>query len=199
MINHIEGVVKKVQGQFIEVDIGFIGLSLQVPDGSVFTAEQKNKIFIHMHWNQEQGPSLFGFATELDREVFLLVTSCSGLGPKIALAVLSGLGPQGFLGAITQGSESALSKVNGIGAKKAEQMIVQLKHKVAKLIKSGVDLGSEQGAINWNNVTEVLESLNYSRMEISTAMNYLREHYSGSEASFDQLIRYALSFLAKKR
>ena len=67
----------------------------------------------------------------------MLVIGCSGIGPKIALAVLAHLGAQGFVEVVSCGDERALSKVNGIGPKKAEQIIVQLKHKVSKLISSG--------------------------------------------------------------
>ena len=198
MIDQIEGTVKTTEAQRVVVDLGVICLALQVPDGSVFQAGTKQKVFVHMYWNQDNGPSLFGFHSEVERTVFLLIISCSGIGPKIGLVALAQLGPQQFIEAVQQGKDSVLSGISGIGAKKAEHIIVQLKHKVAKLIKAGIALEVAVGVQDWSNVMEVLESLNYSRMEVSAAMNYLRDKHACAQLPFDQLMRHALSFLAKK-
>lgn len=198
MFDYIQGNVVAVQEGSLVVDLGMVGLSVQVPLSGVYTIGSKVKIHVHMHWNQEQGPSLYGFATELEKTIFLLITSCSGLGPKIGLAVLAGIGAEQFLRAVQTGDEKLLSSVSGIGVKKAEQMIVQLKHKVAKLIKSGVALDKAEGAIEWQQVSDVLSSLNYSRAEINSAMSYLSKNCKDQSVPFDGLIRQALSFLAKK-
>ena len=198
MINSITGTIKAVHNGRITVDIGFIGLAVQVPAQGQFQVGQKISLHAHMHWNAEQGPSLFGFASELEKTVFLLVIGCSGMGPKVALAVLSDLGPERFLESIQAGDDRVLSKVSGIGPKKAEQMIVQLRHKVAKLVEQGLNI-SEGGSVSeWHNVSGVLESLNYSRAEVSGAMRHLRDNYTGVQVPFDQLVRHALSFLSKK-
>src|SRR5947208_8387380 len=127
MVHTIKGMVTGVAVQQIVLDCGALALTLQVPDEKVFALNSQLIVYSHLHWNQEQGPTLFGFSHEIDRTVFLLIISCSGLGPKIALAILAHMGVQPFLTAITSGDEQALSRVSGIGAKKAEQMIVQLK------------------------------------------------------------------------
>lgn len=196
MLSHIEGIVQPVDQNEVLVQVGAFGLSFSVPNSAAFEPGKSAKIFAYMHWNAENGPSLFGFATALDKTIFQLVISCSGLGPKIALAVLSDLGPQLFLEAISKGDEAALSQVSGIGAKKAEQMIVQLKHKVAKLLKSGIEIQASSALHDWNNMSQVLESLSYSRPEINAALGYVQEN-AQPNASFDQLMRQALSFLAK--
>lgn len=201
MLDYIKGSIKSISGDFIVVDIGNIGLKLGVASTGLFKVGQMVEFYAYMHWNQENGPSLFGFASELEKEVFLLVISCSGVGPKLGLAVLKDLGVSLFLDAISQENEKVLSKVSGIGGKKAEQIIVSLKHKVAKLIESGTivdQLGSSSEMSKLHEVSDVLKSLNYSRPEISAAMNYLGKNCAGPDCSFDQLIRQALSFLATK-
>ncbi len=199
MIHTIKGMITAVSGQQIVVDCGSLAFTLQVPDEKAFTLNSQLTVFSHLHWNQEQGPTLFGFSGELDRIVFLLIISCSGLGPKIALAILAQMGVQPFLTAITSGDEQALSRVSGIGAKKAEQMIVHLKHKVEKLLKSGIELGEQSQSLqHWNNVADVLTSLSYTRAEITRTMKYLGDMYTGQSIPFDQLMRQALSFLSKK-
>jgi len=198
MVDYIKGSIQSVNDDSVVVDIGNLGLKIHVPLPSAFKVEEEASLYIYMHWNQENGPSLFGFTSELEKTVFLLVITCSGVGPKIGLSVLLDLGPQAFLEAIQTGNDKALSKVSGIGAKKAEQMIVQLKHKVAKLAKSGI-LKSSGGTIGkMQEVADVLASLHYSRFEVNAAMKHLNDAHTGSDQSFDQLVRHALSFLSKK-
>lgn len=198
MISTITGLIKVVYDQSILIDIGSFGFLIQVPQGTVFQVGSTITLHTYLHWNQEQGPSLFGFASDTEREVFLLITSCSGVGPKIGLAVLAQIGSQAFIRAIQQEDVAALSKVSGIGAKKAEQIIVHLKHKVANLIKLGIQLDDGGDIESWNTIGEVLGSLNYSRTEINHAMKYLKQEHTSTQLPFDQLMRHALSFLSKK-
>lgn len=198
MMNYFSGTVKQISERAITLEVGGIGFGLQVPSGSVFLLDKLVHVFVYMHWSSEQGPSLYGFATELEKAVFILIINCSGVGPKIGLAVLSDLGPHNFLQAIQTGDEKMLSRVNGIGEKKAEQIIVQLKHKVGQLIKSGIDLTGAQRVSEWHTVVQALESLNYSRNEINNVMQYLQKNYGQSNCSFDQLLRHALSHLTKQ-
>lgn len=199
MIDVLQGKIITITEQRITVMTQGLGYSIFVPNSSHYRVDQEVQILIYVHWNQEQGPSLYGFLSEPERTVFTLMLDCSGIGPKIALAVLADLGPERFIAAVHTGSEKELSSVSGIGAKKAEHMIVHLRHKVAKLVKSGMQLGaSEAKVMQWQEVIQVLESLNYSKPEINSAIKYLREIYAEQQQPFDQLIRCALSFLAKK-
>lgn len=199
MISHITGIITHNTHKQVQVDTGVFGLCIQVPNSGHYPLNKAATLFIHMHWNQEQGPSLYGFSTELEKTVFLLLTSCSGIGPKIGLAVLADLGPERFLETVQTVNHSVLSKVTGIGTKKAEHIIVQLKGKVADLIKSGVDLGGAQHLTEWNTVVQALESLNYSRTEITHAMSYVQQQATETQQrSFDQLLRQALSYLSKQ-
>ncbi len=195
-MSFITGTVKNIKKQSISLTAGPIGFEIMVPNGSQFKMNEQNTVYLSMHWNADQGPSFYGFKTELEKRVFILITSCSGIGPRIGLAVLADLGAERFLGAIQTGNEKALSNVSGIGAKKAEQMIVHLRHKVAELIASGVSLRGAQSIAHWHTVSEALLALNYTRTEINRAISYLRE--SAEQKSFDQLMRQALSFLSKQ-
>ena len=198
MITVINGTVKAVKEQSIVVDVGAFALQVAVPQESFFDVGKQVSLAAYMHWNQEQGPSLYGFNSELEKSVFLITIDCSGVGPKIGLAVLASLGAERFIEIVQAGDEKALSKVSGIGPKKAEQMIVNLKHKVAKLLDSGIKITGSAQITQWQNIQEVLESLNYSRSEITVAMKQLRESAPDVQLPFDQLIRRALGYLAKK-
>lgn len=198
MINTLSGTIKDISDNTLTLEAGSIGFAIQVPQTSLFGIGQPAHLLIHMHWNQENGPALFGFNSSLEKTVFLLITSCSGVGPKLGMAILAQLGASEFLEAVQSANEGALSAVSGIGAKKAEQIIVHLKHKVAKLVESGISLGGSATLEQRHNISQVLKSLNYSRQEISAAMNYLNDSYPSNSVAFDQLMRHALSFLAKR-
>jgi Holliday junction DNA helicase RuvA len=197
MIYRIHGTVSHKGDNFIVVDVGSLGLSLQVAQVQAFTLGSDYNLFVHMHWNQDQGPSFYGFSDQLDKAVFLLVTGCSGLGPKLALAILSYLGASQFLHAVYQEQEAILSKVPGVGAKKAEQIIVQLRGKVTKLFASGTV--EDNGAVaQLSEVSQALASLSYTQTEVSAAMRFLGAKTDCAQLPFDQLMRQALSFLTKK-
>lgn len=200
MFDFIKGLVVKIDQHIITLATNGIGFGVQVPRPELFEKDKEATLQIYMHWNTEQGPSLFGFATELEKKVFLLITSCSGIGPKIGIAALAQLTPADFLTAVQEGNAKALSAVSGIGPKKAEQMVMQLRDKVAKLVEGGISdtLESATALADWRQVTQVLQSLNYSRSEIEAALAHLRKEYSGATPSFDELIRRSLSFLAKR-
>lgn len=198
MIHKINGSIAALSDQQMVIDCESMSFLCNVPSNIPVNVGQKATIHTYLHFNSEQGPSLFGFSSELERTVFLLIISCSGLGPKIALTILSDLGAQSFLKAVQTGDESALTQVSGIGAKKAEQIIVQLKHKVAKLLETGVVVDDDNSLKQFQTVSQVLQSLNYSRPEISGALKYVSEQTNSHQMPFDQIMRVALSFLAKK-
>jgi Holliday junction DNA helicase RuvA len=196
MISSLCGTVKQIQDQLITLDIGVLCLEVHVPVATPWAVEETVRFFSYMHWHQEQGPTLFGFATEFERQVFLLIISCSGIGPKIGLALLAELGAVNFVTAMQQEDERALSRVSGIGARKAEQIIINLRHKIAKLIDKGVSPASVERT-DWHLVSQTLESLKYSRFEITRALAHVRGVYASQMIPFDQLVKTALTFLSK--
>ena len=197
MIHTLTGTILSHKKQTICLSIGPIGVECLVPNESAFPVSSQKTIYTYLHWNQEQGPSLFGFATEQDKMIFLLAISCSGVGPRLGLAILSDLGAEGFIDAVQTGNEKLLSQVSGIGVKKAEQIIVHLKHKVQQLVDSGITPLSKEQA-HFQTVSQALHALNYSRGEISKALEFVRNKKSDSSNSFDQLMRQALSYLSKQ-
>lgn len=198
MLSSIAGKITAYEPGLIVLEAANIGFTVNTPTTVACMLDQQITLHIYMHWNQEQGPTLYGFEKEADKRVFLLIISCSGIGPKIALAALSEMGSTALVRAVQQGNADALSSISGIGQKKAEQMIVQLKHKIDKCIKSGLILDAHADISDIHNVTQVLSSLNYSRNEIHGALSWLQEQNKGMQVPFDKLVRQALSFLAKK-
>jgi len=200
MLSTLTGTITNITETEITLTAGAFGFAVCVPSPASYQLKQEVMLHIYLHWNQENGPSLYGFTQSQEKEIFGIIIGCSGIGPRIGLAILADLGISGILNAVHQENEKALSSVNGIGPKKAEQLIVQLKHKIKKLISSGAHLASDESMRqHWQQIHEVLISLNYSRGEVARAMKHLEQEHSGTNLPFDQLMRQALSFLAKSR
>jgi len=198
MLDYVQGVVHRSAEATIILDIGPLGLHIMVPDVSLFSPGQQVRLITYVHWSAEQGPTLYGFMHSFEKTVFLNIIGCAGIGPKIALAVLKTLGAQQCVYAVVQERTDLLSKVPGVGLKKAEQLVVHLRSKAAKLILTE-DLGDTHKAGIVIDVTQALSSLNYTQAEIAAALRHVTSTTTeGSIASFDQLMRQALSFLVKK-
>lgn len=132
MIVHLRGeLVEKDIGRVV-VDCGGIGYGVQIPLSTfdrLPAVGTQVKLFTH-HVVREDDQILFGFATAGERDAFELVTTVSGVGPKLALAVLSGLTVGDLQLAISQGDAKRLAAVKGIGKKTAERIVVELRDKI---------------------------------------------------------------------
>lgn len=170
-----------------------MGYELSVTDSGSCSVGQDVHLFTHFHWNQEQGPQLFGFKDVVERQVFRVLIECNGIGPKLALSILQQLRPADLVAAVRRQDEQLLSSLNGIGKKKAEQILVALKHRIDKL---GI-VPASTGAVDTKQLTDVLASLNYSKQEIIAAVHAVNDYFgSKPEARFDEQMRVALSHLA---
>lgn len=197
MIDYIKGMVTNLESGWLTIELAGFGMQLQVPEQGNWMINQQASVFCYLHWNQEQGPSLFGFETKADRKLFCLLISCSGIGPRLALTLMSQLSTQDLLNTIATGNVKGLSALHGIGPKKADMLIMQLRSKVMDLLQEEPSVTAEGNANVIKQVMQVLETLHYSRSEISAALAQLQEQKE--TASFDVLMRSALSYLAKHK
>lgn len=197
MIQKIKGAVLEISQHSIVIACGDIGFGVHVPRPHVFSIGSVAELFSHLHWSQDNGPTLYGFSSVQERTLFLAIIGCSGVGPKLGLALLASLTPSMLVQAITDNDMSALSSVSGIGAKKAEHLMVYLRHKIDDLLVAIPSAETGQGATHWKDIPQALAALNYSKQEIARAMHYLTESQGGNAKSFDVLLRGALSYLSK--
>lgn len=198
MINFLSGTIKHIAPQVITLDTSGVGFAVSVSDENLFSLNQNVGLFIYFHWNAENGPQLFGFTSELDKNIFMLIISCSGIGPKIALTLQSQMSSEQFLQAIALTDTKALSSISGIGPKKAELIIMQLQNKTSKITPDNKKSFESASLTKIRDLTEALTSLNYSRQEISGALDYLKQQNMLETRSFDEILRKVLSFLAKR-
>ncbi len=197
MITYLRGRISDSTASSVTLDVNGIGFGIQVPEGHQFTIKTEAELFIYMHWNQEQGPQLYGFTSHAQKAVFTLILSASGLGPKIGLTILSQLSPAVCITALINSDSRTLSSISGIGPKKAESMIMQLKDKAAKLAQTGI-IENTAPLTTLKKLNDVLVSLNYSRPEITNALEHVKKTISLDQTSFDNLLRSTLAVLSKK-
>ncbi len=132
MIVHLQGTLAEKDISRVVVDCGGVGYEAAIPLSTFDRLPSEGadvKLFIH-HEVREDAQLLFGFVTRAERDVFELITSVSGVGPKLALAVLSGLTVGDLQLAISQGDAKRLAAVKGIGKKTAERIVVDLRGKI---------------------------------------------------------------------
>jgi holliday junction DNA helicase RuvA len=125
-------VVSRLAGEVV-VEAAGVGYRMAVSSGTladVPAAGQQGRLFTHLVL-RDDGMHLFGFSTEAERELFLMLIGVQGVGPKVALAVLSGGAPRELLNAIASGDTARFQAVPGIGKRTAERIIVELREKVA--------------------------------------------------------------------
>jgi Holliday junction DNA helicase RuvA len=197
MINFLQGIVTEIESQAITISLGGIGFNVCVAKPSMFNLQQPVTLSIHLHWNQEQGPQLFGFLSPADKILFVTLTTVPGLGPKIALSILSTLSCEQTVQAITTSHIKILSSVSGIGTKKAETIILHLKDKILKN-PSLAQACSGMAPDHFRKIGEALQGLGYSRLETQQAMDSVNAQRT-TEQSFDELFRKALMFLSKSK
>ncbi len=147
---------------------------------------------------REDALELFGFADNGELEFFKLLIGVSGVGPKVAIAVLSSLSPSALALCIASGDVKTLSKAQGVGAKTAQRIVLELKDKVAKLSPSKISASEfsvdsfSSSAGNISEAVTALAALGFSQSDASRAL-------SGADASLsvEELIKLGLKLLAR--
>lgn len=198
MIAHLKGLITDKSSQQVIVDIAGVGYLVAVGDDRVYKKGQEVFFHIYTHWNEDTGPTLYGFDTMLSKKVFAQVLTCSGCGPKIGLALLSSLSAIQFLHIIATSDVRALSQVHGIGPKKAELLIMQLKDKVAKIAPDDLHPAQHAGLTKIKQISAALAALHYKPTEIARAIEVINSNSRLDTVAFDELLKQALSVLAKR-
>ena len=142
MIGRLRGILAYKQPPWLVIDVGGVGYELEAPMSTFYDLPDVGReviLFTH-HAQREDSVSLYGFLRESERRLFRDVQKVSGIGAKIALAVLSGVSVDEFARQVQAGDIAALTRIPGIGKKTAERMVVELRDRVADL--GGHPLGS---------------------------------------------------------
>jgi Holliday junction DNA helicase RuvA len=201
MIGRLVGklVTDDVDGIVI-LDVAGVGYELTVPLGAVGRARSDGPasaltLFVHTHMREDR-LELFGFASELERRVFRLLLTLPGVGPRLALAVLSALPPAELAQAVERGDVKRLNKISGVGKKTAERLVLELSEKLPRMSglnerpeARGPDLHGDEARL-----VGALTNMGYKPADAERAAKGLRERL-GKEPISD-LLRAALAELA---
>ncbi|MCM0611774.1 Holliday junction branch migration protein RuvA [Marinobacter sediminum] len=203
MIGRIRGIlIEKAPGQAL-VECSGLGYEIDIPYTTFFhLPETGEELILHTHFAvREDAQSLYGFASRLDRDLFRLLIKVNGVGPKLAVGILSGLDAQQFIRCIEARDLNALVKLPGVGKKTAERLLIEMTDRIGQLEGQFVPTspgtsGSEavptevsaRGPGARAEAEEALIALGYKPQEAAKAINKVAEEGMSSEI----LIRLAL-------
>ena len=134
MIAHLNGTLLEKTTQSVIIDNGGIGYEVIVPLSTFYSIPEENEnVSLHIYtYVREDALLLFGFLTTLEKEIFVMLKSVSGIGPKLAINILSGIGPHDLLEAMAHGDAVRLQSIPGVGKKTAERIALELSDKASR-------------------------------------------------------------------
>ena len=199
MISHLRGRLLEKQPNRVIVDVNGVGYDVHVPLSTFYEmTEPGAEIALRVHTHvREDALVLYGFATVLELQIFERLISVSGIGPKLALAVLSGIEPNELVSAIRTANVARLTGIPGIGKKTAERIGLELKDKMASFLPAEV-AASPAAATSETLRTDVLSALmnlGYHRPLAERAVDAALKHGTGT--TFEGVLKHALRELAR--
>jgi len=203
VITFLEGRLTNALPTQATVDVSGVGYEVFIPLSSydkLPTVGQPVRILTHFHV-REDAHVLYGFMTAAERDLFrLLVNNVSGIGPKLALAVLSGMSVTNFKAAVVNSDVAALSKISGLGKKTAERIVLELKDKVG--VTAAWEAASATHAPTpeqerTNEAVLALIALGYKQVEAHRVVRDLQE--KERDKSAEELVKLALKQMAAGR
>ena len=200
MIGYLRGSILRVEPERALIDVGGVGYELHTP---LSTSQQLQaagegaevELYVHTHV-REDALQLFGFFSDLERRLFLKLIAVSGIGPRLAQTIRSGMPPGELIGAITRAETKRLHGITGVGKKTAERMVLELSDKLGDLAAAIPAAASAAGEPPPDeDLLLALVSLGYRRIDAERALARL-EPDTGN-LPFPQRLKLALRHLSK--
>ncbi|KFO68052.1 hypothetical protein ER57_06650 [Smithella sp. SCADC] len=201
MIALISGKIVYKGISHVIVDVQGVGYRVFIPLTTFYELPEAGQmITLHVHTNVKQDAiNLFGFYTVQERDLFQLMISVSGIGPKMSMNILSGISAQELLRAISGGNLGKLVNIPGVGKKMAERLILELKEKVIKKMMldemPAADDQHQAGEIIMEDALSALVNLGYKNNVAKDALDKVLRS-SDEELGMDQLLKKTLKILA---
>ncbi len=193
MIAKISGnLARKVPGEII-VDVGGVGYQIFIPLSVFYRLPEVGaavSLYVHTHL-REDALQLFGFLEEAEKQIFLLLNNVAGIGPKLAVNILSGIPAEDLARALKEGDQARLLSIPGVGKKLAERMVVELRDKVGTLRTE--EEARNDGSQLMRDAVSALVNLGYRRAE---AEKNVRDITRGGEQLLADVLKEALRRLS---
>ena len=197
MIDQITGKILLLNDSYLVIELGGFGIRVNVPKSSSknFKMNEVLSLCTYLHV-REDALDLYGFESESDRGLFLMLISISGIGPKLGLTIISGLAPEKLKMKIISGDVNALTSIPGVGVKTAKRIIVELKDKFSKIDSESLGFEDEKDSKIFKDVISALELLGYKEKESKKAIKKLDLKEPGnSNQTIENVIRQVLKIL----
>lgn len=201
MIGRLRGILIDKQPGGALIEAGGLGYEVDIPYTTFFRLpgiDQEAILYTHLAV-REDAQQLFGFAGKGERELFRMLIRASGVGPKLALAILSGLEAEAFIRVVEDNDTDALVRIPGVGKKTAERLLIEVRDRIRQLEKTPTTSGREEAVSELPGISsprttpmeeaeDALIALGYRSQEAGRALNAVAEEGMPSQ----ELIRLAL-------
>lgn len=196
MIGSLRGRLASKQPPRIIVECAGVGYELETPLSTFLELPQVGaEIFLHTHLQvREDAQSLFGFATEEEKALFRALLKVSGVGAKMALAILSGMGVADFHRSVLHGDTATLIKIPGVGRKTAERLVVEMRDRVDQ--QAAMPRAAAGGAVQADARSEAFDALvalGYKPQEVRQLLGQLDADNKSAEDLIRSALRQAVS------
>jgi Holliday junction DNA helicase RuvA len=201
VIAFLRGTILEKHPNRIVIDVNGVGYDVFVPLSTFYgLGDAGSTIAVRIHTHvREDALLLYGFATLLEQELFERLIGVSGIGPKVALAVLSGIEPQELIQAIERGDLARLTAIPGVGKKTSERIVLELKDRLPRARAAATVGGVAPNVpVMRDDVVSALVNLGYHRpLAEKAAEAAMKTFGSISDASFERTLKQALREVAK--
>ena len=199
MIGFLRGRIADKQPNTLIVDVQGVGYEVHVPLSTFYEAGDSGaeitlRIYTHV---REDALQLYGFITDLERQLFERLISVSGIGPKLAIAVLSGMEPRDLLACVQRGDVARLTTIPGVGKKTSERIVLELKDRLAQLPGAAQALAPAANGSDRvrTDLLSALQNLGYHRPQAEKAIDATLQ--TMSDPTFEQALKAALRELTR--
>jgi Holliday junction DNA helicase RuvA len=186
MIASLRGKLISKKPDSLIIDVGGVGYNVHVPLTLLSSLpDEEKEVFLYIHTHvREDALQLYGFQTEDEKRIFTSLIGISGIGPKIALNILSTIAPDKFYGAVESEDTDFLCRVPGLGKKTAHRLILELRGKLPSI--------KEKADTVYNDTLSALVNLGYKKI---VAQQALEKAYSSGHRDIESLLRESLKYL----
>lgn len=194
MISSIAGIVKSSTSNAVVVDVGGIGVLIQVPNRIAAGIQVGSNASFHTYLVvREDALTLFGFVDQTDRDFFELLLSVTGIGPKVAQSILSGSDSASIASAISTGNLKVLESFPGLGKKGAQRLVLELKDKASQFANAG----ASSNFSTRNQVENALQGLGYSAKDAASMVSQVASSTKVENLTSAEILKLALKVSGK--
>lgn len=197
MIAYLKGIVRSKSENQLILNVHDVGYQLEISTQTLQELPESGEeveLLVHHHIT-DNDQRLFGFQGQNEKDLFELLITVKGVGPKLGLTILSGLPAQKITGAIVQKDKSTLSKIKGIGKKTAERMILELKDKVSEMVDATYTSTSTSVSGNLKEeAVSALQSLGFKKRDSEEAVALAARNENSAE-TVQELVKLSLAQL----